>query len=157
MDMLVDLYALPAFSAEEPVGEGVRILRALAPDKSRIVAFARRCGDRDYGDEAEAAFANQPVTCFIAVKEGRLVGFACFEATAKNFFGPMAVEEKERGQGIGRALLLASLHAMREMGYGYAVIGWPARAAVGFYEKCVNARAIERTSPGVYGRMIEMG
>lgn len=84
------------------------------------------------------------------------MGFACFEATAKNFFGPMAVSEAERGKGIGKALLLKSLSSMKEMGYGYAIIGWLAETAVAFYETCVDAVMIDETSPGIYKRMIEI-
>ncbi|WP_230977608.1 hypothetical protein [Treponema vincentii] len=31
--------------------------------------------------------------------------------------------EDEQGKGIGKALLLASLHALRNEGYAYAIIG----------------------------------
>ena len=50
--------------------------------------------------------------------------------------------------GIGRALLLRSLAAMRAEGYAYAVIG-----GVGpqeFYKKCVGAMLIPDSAPGIY-------
>ena len=50
--------------------------------------------------------------------------------------------------GIGRALLLRSLAAMRAEGYAYAVIG-----GVGpqeFYKKCVGAMLIPDSVPGIY-------
>lgn len=31
----------------------------------------------------------------------------------------------DQGSGMGRALLLTTLHAMRDDGYAYAIIGWP--------------------------------
>ena len=43
---------------------------------------------------------------------------------------------------------------MEEMGYAYAIIGWPSATAVSFYEKCVGATLIEEKSSGVYKRMI---
>ena len=52
-----------------------------------------------------------------------MLGFACYDTTHKNFFGPTGVDAAKRGQGIGTALLLATLHAMREAGYMYAIIG----------------------------------
>ena len=67
----------------------------------------------------QAAFSNNPITCYIAVREKKLIGFACYEATARNFFGPMAVLESERRKGIGKALLLKSLESMQELGYDY--------------------------------------
>ena len=64
----------------------------------------------------------------IAVRESgddqkEIVGFACYDATCMNFFGPTGVKESERGKGVGKALLLAALHAMKEQGYAYAIIG----------------------------------
>ena len=110
--------------------------RALAPDRNKIIEYAKTCGGEDYSAEVQAAFANNPITCYIATKDKELIGFACFEATAKNFFGPMAVSEEYRKHGIGKVLLLRSLYSMSEMGYGYAIIGWPTKSAIPFYEKC---------------------
>ena len=51
--------------------------------------------------EAEAAFARMPVACFIAVQDARILGFACHDATHRNFFGPEGVLESARGRGLG--------------------------------------------------------
>lgn len=157
-DMLVNLYDIPdPYALEEKLyGEGIRIKKALAPDRSKVVDFSRKCAYDDYSDEVRAAFCNNPVTCYIAVREKKIIGFACYEATAKNFFGPMAVLDSERKKGIGKALLLRSLVSMRELGYAYAVIGWPAKSAVDFYKKCAGAVMIGEGSSGVYKRMIEI-
>ena len=53
-------------------------------------------------------------------------------------------------------LLLKSLESMQELGYAYAIIGWPAKSAVDFYKKCVDAIMIDEKSSGVYKRMIEI-
>ncbi len=159
-DMLVNLYELgEAFKSEATLEralleKGIRIKRALAPDRSKVVEFAKNCTRDDYSDEVIAAFNNNPITCYIATKDKQVIGFACFEATAKNFFGPTAVSKKEHKQGIGKALLLKSLYSMQEMGYAYAIIGWPTKTAIPFYEKCVDAKMLEGKSMGVYKRMI---
>ncbi len=157
-DMLVKLYSIPnSYDMEEKLlKEGVKIKKALAPDRSKIVAFSKVCAKEDYSDEVNAAFSNNPITCYIATKEKKIIGFACYEATAKNFFGPMAVLENERKKGIGKALLLKSLESMQELGYAYGIIGWPARSAIDFYKKCVDAIMIDEKSSGVYKRMIEI-
>lgn len=67
----------------------------------------------------------------------------------------MAVLEAERNKGIGRVLILKSLESMKELGYAYAIVGWPTKKAVSFYEKCVNAKMIESNSMGVYIQMID--
>lgn len=53
-------------------------------------------------------------------------------------------------------LLLKSLESMRELGYAYSIIGWPAKSAVDFYKKCVDAVMIDAKSSGIYKRMIEI-
>ena len=157
-DMLVDLYEIDNFGNAEAKlrQEGITIKKALAPDRSKVIELAKHCAKDDYSDEVHAAFSNNPVTCYVAVKGRQLVGFACYEATAKDFFGPMAVVETERNKGIGKCLLLKSLESMKEMGYAYAVIGWPTKKAIPFYEKCVNAILINGNSMGIYKRMIEI-
>ena len=30
--------------------------------------------------------------CFIATENGKLIGFACYDATAKGFFGPIGID-----------------------------------------------------------------
>ena len=157
-DMLVKLYNIPhSRDIEENLFKsGIRIKKALAPDRSRIIDFSRTCAKDDYSDEVQAAFSNNPITCYIATREKKIIGFACYEATARNFFGPMAVLESERKKGIGKALLLKSLESMQELGYAYAIIGWPAKSAVDFYKKCVNAILVDEKSSGVYKQMIEI-
>lgn len=157
-DMLVKLYNIPSsYDIEKKLlEEGIKIKKALAPDRSRIIDFSKICAKEDYSDEVKAAFSNNPITCYIATKEKKIIGFACYEATAKNFFGPMAVLENERKKGIGKLLLLKSLESMQELGYAYAIIGWPAKSAVDFYKKCVDAVMIDEKSSGVYKRMIEI-
>ncbi|HVO89211.1 MAG TPA: GNAT family N-acetyltransferase, partial [Casimicrobiaceae bacterium] len=93
-----------------------------------------------------------PIACFIALRGHELVGFACHDATCPNFFGPEGVIEAERGIGVGRALLLAALHAQRAQGYAYSIIGGVGPAA--FYEKAVGAVPIPDSSPGIYAPML---
>jgi GNAT superfamily N-acetyltransferase len=101
-----------------------------------------------WADETSVGFAHQPVTIYIATIEGRIVGFAAYECTRRGFFGPTGVADDARGRGIGKALLLAGLHAMRELGYVYAIIGGV--GPVDFYQKTVGAILIPDSEPGIY-------
>jgi GNAT superfamily N-acetyltransferase len=103
-------------------------------------------------DEVEAAFSYQPITCFIATYEKRIVGFAAYECTRRNYFGPTGVHPDFRGKGIGKALLLASLRAMLELGYAYAIIGGVGPTE--FYSSCAGAILIPDSTPGVYTDML---
>ena len=151
LDMLVNLYDLP--DAKEYTDKGIKIKRVLSPDKKKVIDFIRGNFTEGWASESEAAFARPLISCFIAVKNMEVVGFACYDATAKGFFGPTGVKETERGQGIGEALLLATLNAMKEEGYAYAVIGW-CDGARKFYEKAVGAMPISETGKSVYNRLI---
>lgn len=145
-DMLVKLYELPDDINLET--SGVTIRRALAPEKHIVLRWVEENFSSHWVSECDVTFSRQPVSCFIAIEEKQIVGFACYEATCKNFFGPTGVLENQRGRGIGKALLITTLNAMRESGYAYAIIGGVGPAE--FYEKAVGAVLIEDSSPGIY-------
>jgi ribosomal protein S18 acetylase RimI-like enzyme len=150
MDMLVKLYALPdSRPAYDRLHQaGIVMRRALAPEKHKVIAFVRQTFSEAWASEAEVAFSRQPVSCFIAVQQKKVIGFACHDATCPNFFGPTGVDPNARKSGIGKALLFACLEAMKQQGFGYAIIGGVGPAE--FYAKAVGAVAIEGSEPGVY-------
>ena len=148
-DMLVKLYDLPEDAQTAcPRDESVQIRRAMAPDKFRVVEWVKERSGLSAAGECDVCFARPAVSCFIATRGKKILGYACYDATAPDFFGPTRVLDEEQGGGIGRALLLRSLAAMRAEGYAYAVIG-----GVGpqeFYKKCVGAMLIPDSVPGIY-------
>lgn len=149
-NMLVNLYALP----EAPTAaEGVRIERVLPPDFGKVLTFVKTHFDDGWVHECEAALYQSPSTCFIAIKEHAVVGFACYDATARGMFGPVGVDAAARGQGIGAALTYRCMEAMKEAGYAYSVIGWCDEKEA-FYARTVGAMPIENTGDTVYSRMV---
>jgi GNAT superfamily N-acetyltransferase len=150
MDMLVKLYDLPDSRAtyDRLRQAGITLRRALAPEKHKVSAWVRKTFSEAWASEAEVAFSRQPVSCFIAVQERKIIGFACHDATCPNFFGPTGVEPKAQKGGIGKALLFACLEDMRHQGFGYAIIGGVGPTE--FYAKAVGAVAIEGSEPGIY-------
>ncbi len=145
-DMLVRLYALP--DQTKRLKDGYVVRRAAAYDKSVILDWISQNFPTQWASEADVAFSRQPVSCFIALHQKRLVGFACYEATCRGYFGPGGVLEAHRRQGLGMMLLLECLRSMKEMGYAYAIIG-----GVGpkdFYAKTVGAVEIPDSTPGIY-------
>ncbi len=153
-DMLVKLYELPVVDPvlREVEEKGITIRRALAPEKSFVINWVRENFGEHWANECDVAFSNHPVSCYIALENGKLVGFACYETTSKNFFGPTGVLENQRGKGIGKALLIACLNDMKTMGYAYAIIGGVGPAE--FYSKNVGASLIEGSTPGIYKNML---
>jgi ribosomal protein S18 acetylase RimI-like enzyme len=159
MDLLVKLYALPpcseSFRSSKNTGSSdagtVTIRRAFAAEKFLIADFAAENFSRPWASECDIAFTREPLACFIALSANQIHGFACYDATARGFFGPIGVLEEQRGRGIGSALLLATLHDMRAKGYGYAVIGGTDNAK--FYG-VAGAIEIPGSTPGFYSGML---
>ncbi|MGQ8875799.1 GNAT family N-acetyltransferase [Paenibacillus sp. TSA_86.1] len=153
-DMLVALYRLPEQDSglEKLKAASIVIRRAIAPEKQQVLNWVKTHFNQPWVDECDVAFARQPVTCYIALEHGKMIGFACYEATCRNFFGPTGVSPDARGKGVGTALLLASMHAMRADGYGYAIIG--SAGPMDFYKRTLGAVEIENSTPGIYEGML---
>jgi GNAT superfamily N-acetyltransferase len=149
-DMLVRLYDLPEVGTKlAALAEtGIVVRRAEPWELSPLRRFVEDHFSEGWADESSLGFANTPISVFVAQEGMRLVGFAAYECTRRGFFGPMGVDEAWRKRGIGGVLTLACLHAMHEMGYGYAIIG--AAGPEDFYAKCCGATVIEDSKPGVY-------
>jgi GNAT superfamily N-acetyltransferase len=144
-DLLVKLYSLPSPPAPPP---GVEVRRAFAAEKRLVCDWVATQFDSGWASECEASFARLPAACFIAVRARDLLGFACYDATARGFFGPTGVAEAERKHGVGAALLSAALHDMMAQGYAYAIIGAP--DSIEFYRKQTGAIEIPDSDPGFY-------
>ena len=151
MDMLINLYVIP----EPEALPDVRVERVLPPDTGKVLAWISEHFGEGWKNESSTALYAQPSSCYIAQKDGQCVGFACYDATARGYFGPIGIDESMRGSGIGKALLLTCLKGMREAGYGYAVVGW-CNSAADFYKKSANAVPIPGSDAKdtVYGRLL---
>ncbi len=155
-DMLVRLLDLPDVSNEEKhllETESIVFRKPIAPEKSLVTDWVTSNFSKNWGDEVNVAFASLPVNCFIAQREQSILGFACFECTSKNFFGPTGVLTSERGKSIGKILLIKALEALRQMGYGYAIIGGVGPAS--YYEKTVGAKIIEKSEKSIYENLLK--
>lgn len=150
LDLLVKLYALPPRPSSPP---DVVARRAFAAEKRIVSDWVSAQFGAAWASECEAAFARLPVACFVAMREGALLGFACYDATARGFFGPTGVKESERNHGIGGALLLTALHDMAAQGYAYAIVG--AADSTEFYGKHCGAIEIPDSAPGFYRGMLK--
>jgi hypothetical protein len=154
-DMLVQLLKLPPVEPllQDLRAQGVVIRRAQPFEMTAIRAFIEKHFSVGWADEVTPCYSRQPITLYIAVREGRVIGFGAYEATMRGFFGPTGVMEVERGKDIGKALLLACLWGMRNMGYAYGIIGGVGPAD--FYTKCCGATLIPDSKPGIYTDMLK--
>ena len=153
-DMLVRLYDLPnpqeCYRRAEEAGVGIR--RADPWDRPRLRSFVEaEFANALWTLEVDVAFTRLPISAFVATSGRTVVGFAVYECTRRNFFGPTGVQRDFRGKGVGTALLFRCLEAMREMGYAYAVIGGVGPAQ--YYQKVCGAFPIPGSDQGIYGTL----
>lgn len=150
IDMLVRLYDLPDSTVlyQSIESRGIVLRRARAFEMHTVAEFAAEHFSPKWASEIRVAVTRQPVSCYVATRNRKLLGFSCYETTMRGFFGPTGVLESERGSGIGKALLMKALEGLRDLGYAYGIIG-----GVGpreFYERNCGAIEIPGSSPGVY-------
>lgn len=156
-DMLVKLYGETRHSrADDLAKQGFQIKRALGADRPKITEFIKTAfpeSGEGWAAEAEVALSQQPSTCIIVTLENRVVGFCCYDATARGMLGPIGVSEECRGKGVAKEMIQQSLDEMKHAGYAYAVIGWVSSEP--FYQKVCNAITIPDSAPGVYSHLVD--
>ena len=153
-DMLIKLYALAGdwrfLNEQKQLGIDVR--KPIGPENHVILNWVTAHFGSAWASETDAALSNKPASCFVAVKDTTIIGFACYDATALGFFGPIGVEKSHRRRGTGTALMTACLLDMKLKGYGYAIVGAVENPA--YYKKALGALEIPDSSPGIYkGRL----
>jgi hypothetical protein len=149
-DLLVKLYGLPDLpdTLSNWESKEIHVRPAMAYEKRQVIDWVDKHFGGGWASECDVAFSNRPISCHLATENGVILGFACYDTTARGMFGPFGVAEVARGRGVGRALLLCSLHAMKMGGYAYAVIGGV--GSVEFYRRVVDVMEIPNSSPGIY-------
>jgi GNAT superfamily N-acetyltransferase len=155
MDLLVNLNSRRLAASAKRVDAVEATIRVALPPELHIVQdWVRKHFSEYWVSEVTVAMAHQPPGCLIAIVDGVLVGFACYDATARGFFGPLGVAEDQRGKQIGLALLVRTLEAMKAHGYAYAIIG--AAGSHDFYAKAVGAVPIEADREDIYQGLLRV-
>jgi predicted N-acetyltransferase YhbS len=149
-DMLVKLYTLPPLEPElqSMRQQGLLVRRVRPHELTPVRAFVETHFATTWADEISVGLSNKPISVYIATREGEILGFGGYECTRRGFFGPTGVLESERGKGIGKALLVACLHGLAELGYAYGIIG--GAGPTEFYSRVVAATEIPGSTPGIY-------
>lgn len=132
---LDDLPPIPAVAAE--------IIRAEQSMRPAVERFITATFSPLWTLEVTPAWDRHAPPLFVALVDGDVVGFSAHEVNNRGlgFYGPAGVVESRRRGGVGRALLLSSLHDLRHLGFHTAVIPWV--SSVEFYEKVAGARVAQ--------------
>ncbi|MET3897463.1 putative N-acetyltransferase YhbS [Devosia sp. UYZn731] len=155
MDCLVNLYSQRMTALAERVENVNATIRiALPPELHFVQSWVREHFSEYWVSEVTVAMSHRPPGCLVAVVDGQLIGFACYDATARGFFGPTGVAESQRGNKIGLALFYHTLAAMKAHGYAYAIIG--SAGPVDFYVKAVGAVPIEADKEDIYQGLLRV-
>lgn len=119
---------------------GFDVHRAEPDEREAVRAFVRR-EFPSWEEEVEAAFANDPVSLWICVHGGEVVGFSAYDTNNRNtgFYGPLGVGPAARGHGVGALVTRLCLRDLRRQGHRRAVIPWV--GPVRFYQKTCGAWA----------------
>ena len=152
-DYLVSLYDLPPVPG---LPEGLVLHRPLPHESPMVLEYVEREFSRQWAAESGPAFSRVPPSIHVAVETGPedqektmlIRGFCCYDCTFRGFLGPVGVSASARGQGIGAALVLQTLHVMRHVGYAYCVVG--AVGAGDFFTGVCRAVEIPGSDPGPY-------
>ncbi|QND50520.1 GNAT family N-acetyltransferase (plasmid) [Phyllobacterium sp. 628] len=152
-DLLVGLYSDKLAELKEKAERvPVTIRPVLAPEAQLVANWVGEHFSANWASEVTIAITRQPSACLIAIENGELVGFACYDATARGFFGPTGVHPDRQGKGFGLALFSATLQTMKTLGHAYAFIG--DAGPVDFYAKAADAIEIPAKDKGIYQGML---
>ena len=123
-------------------GEDFTIRCAQQSDWDSLVKFLKANWPA-WVDEAAGAYDNDPITLYICIHKGEVVGFSGYEGNNRGmgWFGPMGVDPVTRGKKIGAFILLLCLRDLALMGHRKAIIPWV--GPIRFYDKICQAK-IER-------------
>ena len=118
--------------------KGVAVRRAAEADREVVRAFLAEHWPA-WIPEVETTFAQEPISLWLAFRDGDLLGFSAYDANnvGTAWFGPMGTAEAARGLGIGGVLCRRCLADLRAKGHAHATIPWV--APVGFYAHYAGA------------------
>jgi ribosomal protein S18 acetylase RimI-like enzyme len=124
--------------------EGVRVRTLVPSDIVPLLDFVKLHFSADWRREAADVLADlfsgdpRQVSMLAAFNGGQIVGYAQHRAER---FGPFGVDPAQRGRGIGRTLLAATLMEMRKKNFHVAWFLWTGDDAARLYAQCAFREA----------------
>jgi mycothiol synthase len=140
-NMSADLAAAPLDTSVEEArlaDQGFEVRRLESADADAFDRYLREVWHENWRVEGMRSLRRNPVTTHVALREGRIVGFASHSVSGPGQFGPMGTNPELRGKGVGAILLKRCLADQRDAGFAECDIQWV--GPKGFYADHVGAR-----------------
>lgn len=154
MDLIINLYQEKLENLTiKPKDGKIQIKRILTPNADQLVSFVKENFNATWASEVKSGLYKSDPTCFIATLDAKIIGFACFDATARGYFGPTGINSSYRGLNIGQALYIETLKLMKSYGYGYAVVGATTDELSNFYGKYLDLVKLDNEKT-IYNRLL---
>jgi mycothiol synthase len=119
-------------------GRGFEVRRLTADDADAFDGYLAERWSESWRVEGMTSLRRDPISTHVALRAGRIVGFATHSVSGPGQFGPMGTNDDLRGQGVGAVLLRRCLADQRAAGLAACDIQWV--GPKGFYADHVGAR-----------------
>ena len=86
------LLKLENLPSEHPIA-GIVLRRAMPDEITKLKGWVASYFDTYWAKEVAIGFNNDPISIYLAVRNGTIVGFSGYECRSEGFLGPMGVEE----------------------------------------------------------------
>lgn len=140
-NLSVDLVA-GCFETEKREAElranGLAFRRLALADRKAFDEYLSARWSPTWRYEGLQALHADPPSGHVAVRFGRIVGFAVYDVARPGWFGPIGTDEEQRGLGIGTVLLHRCLRDWQCSGRKSGEIAWI--GPLHFYSSAANAR-----------------
>jgi mycothiol synthase len=118
--------------------EGFEVRRLEKSDADAFERYLAEAWHENWRAEAMRSLRRNPVSTHVALRDGRIVGFASHSVSGPGQFGPMGTNPELRGKGVGSVLLKRCLADQRDAGFAETDIQWV--GPKGFYADHVGAK-----------------
>jgi mycothiol synthase len=140
VNMIVDLPAANLDTATDETRlkqSGIEFRRLARGDAEVFREYLGREWGWTWQCEAMLSLQRDPISTHLALRNGDIVGWSCYNIDQPGHFGPMGVNPEFRRSGIGAVLLKRCLADLRDEGRAEADIQWV--GPITFYAREVGA------------------
>ncbi len=119
--------------------QGFAFRRLEPADRTEFGAWLTEWWSPPWHFEGIGTYGNDPISTFVATRDGRICAFASYNATAfPGGFGPTGTEPPLQGRGLGRILFFRCMADLKAQGHRISEVCWT--GPIAFYARIVGAQ-----------------